>query len=102
MFFLWKIPFFYAIFKTELEEKMIVVSYSDFFANPAKFKDSASRYGLKVLPQEKQKKISRRIQKKLDSLNAAAGLIPNEIDAEKILAARKTEKSGVQFSNVRF
>lgn len=81
---------------------MIVVSYSDFFANPAKFKDSASRYGLKVLPQEKQKKISRRIQKKLDSLNAVAGLIPNEIDAEKILAARKTEKSGAQFSNVRF
>lgn len=75
-----------------LEEKMIVVSYSDFFENPAKFKDTASRYGLKVLPQEKQKKISRRIQKKLDSLNAAAGLIPSEIDAEKILAARKTEK----------
>lgn len=75
-----------------LEENMIVVSYSDFFANPAKFKDTASRYGLKVLPQEKQKKISRRIQKKLDSLNAAAGLIPSKIDAEKILTARKTEK----------
>ena len=88
--------------KQNWRKKMIVVSYSDFFANPAKFKDSASRYGLKVLPQEKQKKISRRIQKKLDSLNAVAGLIPNEIDAEKILAARKTEKSGAQFSNVRF
>lgn len=71
---------------------MIVVSYSDFFENPAKFKDTASRYGLKVLPQKKQKKVSRRIQKKLDSLNAVAGLIPSEIDAEKILAARKTEK----------
>ena len=81
---------------------MIVVSYSDFFANPAKFKDSASRYGLKVLPQKKQKKVSRRIQKKLDSLDAAVGLIPSEIDAEKILTARKTEKSGVQFFNVRF
>ena len=71
---------------------MIVVSYSDFFANPDKFKNSASRYGLKVLPQEKQKKVSRRIQKELDSLNAAAGMIPSEIDAEKILAVRKTEK----------
>lgn len=71
---------------------MIVVSYSDFFENPAKFKDTASRYGLKVLPQKKQKKVSRRIQKKLDSLNAAIGLIPSEIDSEKILLSRKTEK----------
>lgn len=71
---------------------MIVVSYSDFFANPDKFKDCASRYGLKVLPQKKQKKLSLRIQKKLDSLNAAAGLIPSEIDAEKMLISRKTEK----------
>lgn len=68
---------------------MIVVSYSDFFENPAKFKDTASRYGLKVLP---QKKVSRRIQKKLDSLNAAVGLIPSETDTEKILATRKLEK----------
>jgi len=74
---------------------MIVVSYSDFFANPAKFKESASRYGLKVLPQKKQKKVSSRIQKKLDSLNAVAGLIPSEIDAEKILRVRKTEKLSV-------
>lgn len=71
---------------------MIVVSYSDFFENPNKFKDCASRYGLKVLPQKKQKKFSLRIQKKLDSLSAVAGLIPNEIDAEKILTLRKTEK----------
>ncbi len=34
---------------------MIVVSYSDFFENPAKFKDSASRYGLKVLPSDSEK-----------------------------------------------
>lgn len=71
---------------------MIVVSYSDFFADPVKFKDSASQYGLKILPQAKKKKFSRRIQKRIDSLNAAAGIIPSDIDAEKILTERKTEK----------
>ena len=44
---------------------MIVVSYSDFFADPVKFKDSASQYGLKILPQVKKKKFFHRIQKKL-------------------------------------
>ena len=71
---------------------MIVVSYSDFFADPTKFKDSASQYGLKILPEEGKKKFSRRIQKKIDSLNAAAGIIPGDIDAEKILNERKTGK----------
>ena len=55
---------------------MVVVSYSDFF---------------EILPQKKQKKISYRVQKKLNSLNAIAGLIPTEINAEELLQKRKFE-----------
>ena len=47
---------------------------------------------LKILPETKKKKFFRRIQKKIDSLNAAAGIISGDIDAEKILTERKTEK----------
>ena len=43
---------------------MVVVTYSDFFENPSKFKESASRFEIKILPQKKQKKVSRRVQKK--------------------------------------
>ena len=43
---------------------MLVVSYADFFANPSRYKDEAENYGIKILPQKKQKKISRFIQKK--------------------------------------
>lgn len=70
---------------------MVVVSYSDFFENPSKFKECASRFGIKILPQKKQKKISYRVQKKLNSLNAIAGMIPTEINAEELLQKRKFE-----------
>ena len=71
---------------------MIVVSYSDFFENPLKFKESASLYGIKVLPQKKAKKVSPRVQKKLDALNAVVGIIPENVDAEGLLKERKLEK----------
>ncbi len=71
---------------------MIVVSYTDFFEDPSKFKETASLYGIKVLPQKKEKKLSRSVQKKLDALNAIAGIIPQNIDASELLKERKLEK----------
>lgn len=70
---------------------MLVISYSDFYDNPIKFKDVALRSGIKILPEKKQK-FSRRIQKKIDALNSVAGLIPSNIDADKILDERRMSK----------
>lgn len=62
---------------------MLVVSYSDFFANPAQYKEKAETFGLKILPKKKEKKISSRIQKKLDALHAVIGILPEDIDEIK-------------------
>ncbi len=59
---------------------MIVVSYADFFSNPVFYKEKAEKSAIKILPQKKEKKISRAIQKKLDALNAAIGILPSDID----------------------
>ena len=67
---------------------MLVVSYSDFFANPTLYKDKAESFGLKILPKKKEKKISRRIQKKLDALHAVIGIIPGDIDEVKMKEER--------------
>ncbi|MBO4859593.1 MAG: hypothetical protein J5527_13855 [Treponema sp.] len=62
---------------------MIVVSYSDFFSNPANYKEQAENYGIKILPKKKEKKISRSAQKKLDALHAVVGILPSNIDENK-------------------
>lgn len=62
---------------------MLVVSYSDFFANPSQYKEKAETFGLKILPKKKEKKISSRIQKKLDALHAVIGILPEDIDEIK-------------------
>ena len=59
---------------------MLVVSYADFFANPALYKEKAENYGIKILPQKKGKKQSRRIKKKFDALNAVIGILPSDVD----------------------
>ncbi len=71
---------------------MLVVSYADFFANPAQYKNEAAVSGLKILPEKKQKKISRKVQEKLDALNAIVGIIPHEVDAEVLLEERRMSK----------
>jgi hypothetical protein len=71
---------------------MLVVSYSDFFANPSRYKQEASVSGLKILPEKKQKKISRSLQKKLDALDAVVGLISPEVNAEALLEERRMSK----------
>ncbi len=71
---------------------MLVVSYSDFFANPSRYKQEASVSGLKILPEKKQKKISRSLQKKLDALDAVVGLISPEVNAEALLEERRMVK----------
>lgn len=65
---------------------MFVVSASEFFSNPALYKEQAENYGLKILPQKKEKKLSRKIQKKLDALNAVIGILPSDIDEKSIKA----------------
>lgn len=71
---------------------MLVVSYSDFFANPSRYKQEASVSGLKILPEKKQEKISRSLQKKLDALDAVVGLIPSEVNAEALMEERRMSK----------
>ncbi len=71
---------------------MLVVSYSDFFANPSRYKQEASVSGLKILPEKKRKKISRSLQKKLDALDAVVGLIPSEVNAEALMEERRMSK----------
>jgi len=71
---------------------MLVVSYSDFFANPSLYKQEASVSGLKILPEKKQKKISRRLQEKLDALNSVVGLIPSDVNADALLEERRISK----------
>ncbi|MBR4005429.1 MAG: hypothetical protein IKI90_06220 [Treponema sp.] len=71
---------------------MLVVSYSDFFANPSRYKQEASVSGLKILPEKKQKKISRSLQKKMDALDAVVGLISPEVNAEALLEERRMSK----------
>lgn len=67
---------------------MFVVSYSDFFSNPTLYKEKAENYGLKILPQKKEKRISRRIQKKMAALNAVIGILPSDVDEKKVKSER--------------
>lgn len=71
---------------------MLVVTYADFFANPEQYKEEASVSGLKILPEKKQKKVSRRVQKKLDHLNAVIGLFPKDTDLDALLEERRMSK----------
>ena len=67
---------------------MFVVSYSDFFSNPTLYKEKAENYGLKILPQKKGKRISRRIQKKMAALNAVIGILPSDVDEKTVKSER--------------
>lgn len=75
----------------KLEAIMLVVSSADFFANPIQYKERAETFGLKILPKTK-KKISSRLQKKLDHLNAVIGLVPSDTDVDSLLAERRMSK----------
>ena len=61
---------------------MLVVSYSDFSANMNKYLPTASVSGLKILPQKKEKKVSRHLKFK-KTIEAASGILPSDIDIEK-------------------
>ena len=67
---------------------MLVISSVDFFANPALYKEKAENYGIKILPQKKEKKISHRIQKKIDALNAVIGILPFDVDEKSVREER--------------
>lgn len=67
---------------------MFVVSYADFFSNPSLYKEKAENYGLKILPQKKNKKLSRGVQKKMAALNAVIGILPSDIDEKSIKSER--------------
>lgn len=71
---------------------MIAIPYNDFFENPAQYQKKAELFGIKILPKKKEKKNSRRAQKKLDALNAVVGIIPSDIDVDKTLEERRLSK----------
>jgi len=71
---------------------MIAIPYNDFYENPAQYQKKAELFGIKILPKGKEKKNPRRIQKKLDALNAIVGIIPSDIDADKILEEHRLSK----------
>ncbi len=71
---------------------MLVVSYADFFANPAQYQKEASLSGLKILPEKKQKKHSRRVQKKLEHLQGVVGIFPQDADLDALLEERRMSK----------
>ena len=62
---------------------MIVVSYADFYSNPALYKEKAENYGLKILPRKKEKRKSSRTLKLLHTIEAATGILPSNLDIEK-------------------
>ena len=67
---------------------MIVVSYADFFANPSQYQTRAQSEGIKILPQKKEKKLSRRQKKALEAFEAVKGILPADLDVEKIMEER--------------
>lgn len=67
---------------------MIVVSANDFFSNPNLYKEKAENYGIKILPLKKEKRLSRRLQKKIDAFNDVIGILPSDIDEKSIKAER--------------
>ena len=71
---------------------MLEVSYSDFFANTSQYKEKAETFGLKILPKKKEKKISRKLQEKINHLNAVVGLVPPEINVDELLIERRMSK----------
>ena len=62
---------------------MLVVSYNDFSENMNKYLAEASSYGLKILPQKKEKRKSSRTSKFLNIIQAATGILPSDLDIEK-------------------
>ncbi len=67
---------------------MFVVSAADFFENPALYKEKAENYGIKILPRKKEKKLSHKIQNKIDALNAVIGILPSDVDENSAKAER--------------
>ncbi len=62
---------------------MIVVSYADFSADMNKYLSEASTYGLKILPQKKERRRSKKQEKFIHAIDSASGIIPADIDIEK-------------------
>ena len=65
---------------------MMVVSYTDFSADMDKYLSAASKTGLKILPQKKERRKSARHLKFVQTIEAASGILPADIDVEKTKA----------------
>ncbi len=74
------------------EVEMIVIPYSDFFENPSLYQKKAELFGIKILPKKSEKKVSKRVQRKLDALNAVIGMIPSDINVDSLLQERRMSK----------
>ena len=76
---------------------MIAIPYNEFFENPAQYQKKAELFGIKILPKKKEKKNSRRAQKKLDALNAVVGIIPSDVNVDQLLEERRLSKITSRF-----
>lgn len=61
---------------------MLVVSYDDFSENMNKYLAQASSFGLKILPQKKQKRKSSKALRFTRVIDAATGILPTDIDVD--------------------
>lgn len=62
---------------------MMVVSYADFSADMNRYLSEASTYGLKILPQKKERRKSKKHERFVQAVDAASGIFPTDIDIEK-------------------
>lgn len=62
---------------------MIVVSYADFSADMNKYLSEASTYGLKILPEKKDRKQSSKHNRFVQAIDAVSGIIPSDVDVDK-------------------
>ena len=77
---------------------MLVVSYDDFSENMNKYLAQASSYGLKILPQKKEKRTSKPVvSERLEALKSIQGVLKDckPITISEIRGQRLSERYGV-------
>ena len=77
---------------------MLVVSYDDFSENMNKYLAQASSYGLKILPQKKEKRMSKPVvSERLEALKSIQGVLKDckPITISEIREQRLSERYGV-------
>jgi len=64
---------------------MLVVSFSDFSANPSQYMEKAKSSGIKILPQKKEEKLTKKQRNIVDILNSVKGIVQNSDVSDELL-----------------